>query len=573
MADKKIGNYVHLRKLNYLRYGTNKPSSNQTAKPDFYTTDINEKRIEINLSARRDELKLNDMKEQDLKTLENYVNLIFSEGKKQGEITNNDNNLFQQGLSLIREQILKDMQKEFGASLQLIDWNTGNVKSSGSISMTKKMENNLSLPNKIRRNKRNDQGRKNYSPGSKLQTVMERYNAVISFFNKYGSSLLSDKKIIEFNKQMKKIAAEIQSAAKTIQSELKTDPDTQIILNTGNFRKIISYATTFSLEDDTKSTFSMQTLIQDMNEIIKLLQTSYSLKLQKGELLEISAYYASLLPELAYKIANKGANETIENIVKNLMQNNRSEKVGLSQRSSPEIKLDLFDQNIADLISLKGYAKTKNNTLRLQGSVQDKTDIIFEWSLENPSLSNQKFRISAKNVNLAENAFFKKITIVSGSSLLYMIQQADATLVNHFLNISVERNKEADKKIRMESNGLTETFISRVHKELEAFLILEAFIGTRGDPASIFLVNDNSQHGRVRAFNMSTLLNNLTENMNFFTVKIGDGKISDLVETIKNDYSENGPEARIAQVLQQIHQKKVSVSFDPAYLKNENFKK
>ena len=568
MADKKIGNYVHLRKLNYLRYGTNKPSSNQTAKPDFYTTDINEKRIEINLSARRDELKLNDMKEQDLKTLENYVNLIFSKGKKQGEITNNDNNLFQQGLSLIREQILKDMQKEFGASLQLIDWNTGNVKSSGSISMTKKMENNLSLPNKIRKNKRNRQGRKNYSPGSKLQTVMERYNAVISFFNKYGSSLLSDKKIIEFNKQMKKIAAEIQSAAKTIQSELKTDPDAQIILNTGNFRKIISYATIFSLEDDTKSTFSMQTLIEDMNEIIKLLQTSYSLKLQKGELLEISAYYASLLPELAYKIANKKANETIENIVKNLMQNNRSEKVGLSQRSSPEIRLDLFDQNIADLISLKKYTKTENNTLRFQGSAQDKTDIIFGWSLENPSLSNQKFRISAKNVYLAEDAYFKKITIVSGSSLLYMIQQADATLVNHFLNIAVKRNKEADKKIRMESNGLTETFISRVHKELEAFLILEAFIGTRGEPASVFLVNDNSQHGRIRAFNMSTLLNNLAENMNLFTVKIGDGKISDLVETIKNDYHENGPDDRIAQVLQQIHQKKVSVSFDPKYLDN-----
>ena len=238
MSDKKIGNYVHLRKLNYLRYGTNKPSSNQNAKPDFYTINNNKERIEINLSARRDELKLNDMKEQDLRTLENSVNLLFSERKKQGEITNNNDNLCQQGLSLIREQILKDMQKEFEASLQLIDWNTGNVKSSGSISMTKKMENNLSLPNKIRRNKRNDQGRKNYSPGSKLQTVMERYNAAISFFNKYGSSLLSDKKIIEFNKQMKKIAAEIQSAAKTIQSELKTDSDTQIILNTGNFRKI-----------------------------------------------------------------------------------------------------------------------------------------------------------------------------------------------------------------------------------------------------------------------------------------------------------------------------------------------
>ena len=570
MADKKIGNYVHLRKLNYLRYGTNKPSSNQNAKPDFYTINNNKERIEINLSARRDELKLNDMKEQDLKTLENCVNLLFSEGKKQGEITINNKDLFQKGLSLIREQILKDMQEEFETSLQFIDWNTGNVKSAGSISMTKKMENNLSLPNKIRKNKRNRQGRKNYSPGSKLQTVMERYNAVISFFEKYGSSLLSDEKTIEFNKQMKKIAAEIKSAAKTIQTELKTDPDTQIILNTGDFGKVISYATTFSLED-TKRTFSMQTLIKHMNEIIKLLQASYSLKLQKGELLETSAYYASLLPELAYKIANKKANETIENIVKNLMQNNRSEKVGLSQRSSPEIKLDLFDQNIADLISLKGYAKTKNNTLRLQGSVQDKTDIIFEWSLENPSLSNQKFRISAKNVNLAENAFFKKITIVSGSSLLYMIQQADATLVNHFLNISVERNKEADKKIRMESNGLTETFISRVHKELEAFLILEAFIGTRGEPASIFLVNDNSQHGRIRAFNMSTLLNNLAENMNFFTVKIGDGKISDLVETIKNDYHENGPDDRIAQVLQQIHQKKVSVSFDPKYL--DKFKK
>ena len=39
----------------------------------------------------------------------------------------------------------------------------------------------------------------------------------------------------------------------------------------------------------------------------------------------------------------------------------------------------------------------------------------------------------------------------------------------------------------------------------------------------------------------------------------------------ENDYSENGPEARIAQVLQQIHQKKVSVSFDPKYL--DKFKK
>ena len=232
MADKKIGNYVHLRKLNYLRYGTNKPSSNQNAKPDFYTINNNKERIEINLSARRDELKLNDMKEQDLKTLENCVNLLFSEGKKQGEITINNKDLFQKGLSLIREQILKDMQEEFETSLQFIDWNTGNVKSAGSISMTKKMENNLSLPNKIRKNKRNRQGRKNYSPGSKLQTVMERYNAVISFFEKYGSSLLSDEKTIEFNKQIKKIAAEIKSATKTIQTELKTDPYTQIILNT-----------------------------------------------------------------------------------------------------------------------------------------------------------------------------------------------------------------------------------------------------------------------------------------------------------------------------------------------------
>ena len=49
MADKKIGNYVHLRKLNYLRYGTNKPSSNQNAKPDFYTINNSKERVEINL--------------------------------------------------------------------------------------------------------------------------------------------------------------------------------------------------------------------------------------------------------------------------------------------------------------------------------------------------------------------------------------------------------------------------------------------------------------------------------------------------------------------------------------------
>ncbi len=67
---------------------------------------------------------------------------------------------------------------------------------------------------------------------------------------------------------------------------------------------------------------------------------------------------------------------------------------------------------------------------------------------------------------------------------------------------------------------------------------------------------------------MSTLLNNLAKNMDLFTVKIGDGKISNLVETINNDYHENGPDDRIAQVLQQIHQKKVSVSFDPQYLDN-----
>ena len=574
MANKKIGDYVHLYKINYSRGGTNKLGPGGKGYPDFNKVGHQVIKQRAVILSNRNQY-FNSMNETELENLQNSINALFS---TKTERDNMNSKYKKDAIELIWRKIREEMDIEFKSALQTIIEETGNVK-------TKKAKTSEGKLSKIRTK---DQ------EASKLQTVISKYNSLIDFFRERQGEL-EPNDVKNFVAAMKKLSTQILAMQKQVGGKLgillesKTqqiggNKFTSFSYKDGNIgrQSNISYTKEkFAIKNKKgeKEIFHINEVINDIYQAEEIISTGYKLSEQKGELLEIAIKYASILPQLIDKLANNSANENIEKIVNDLIKNSISKNVG-RMGSAVEVDLNLFDNGIGNFLELPSYTRS-GNTLSFQSgkTVQDKTDVIFSFGLNKPI-----YNISAKNVNLDPNIpkkFRHNIHLVSDSSLLYMLQYANPTLANHFLNIAVKqqneikdspRKKEKNTPKGTKTTAITTDFINTVHKELEMFLIFEAFSGNIGTrrAASIFLVNDNST-GKVKVFNIENIMQNLynykNDNLKLFQVKLKNGgEISSLQNTLDNQFCASGPKERIAKILQQVHQQKISVSFDPNYL-------
>ena len=273
-----------------------------------------------------------------------------------------------------------------------------------------------------------------------------------------------------------------------------------------------------------------ENLITEINSLIKQYAAVPAINLQKGDLFE---YAAALAPAIGKVNAQNALYETL------------SKGIVGGSRSKVEINFGEFFTDRLDLNNLimQNYTINENGTAVSWGSSQDKIDINVQWE-------NKIIPMSAKNVNLKSGY---NVHILSGSSLLYLIQDEDSNFINHYLNI-----------VATHPDGKIDADIMGAHEAMKFTLLYKALTGdTYGrKAASIFLVNDNSQEGGVKIYEMKDLIEKASKNLDAY-VSI---KPELLSLKIKNDWAASYSD-RITKFLSNVHAQKISMGLKPSLLK------
>lgn len=178
---------------------------------------------------------------------------------------------------------------------------------------------------------------------------------------------------------------------------------------------------------------------------------------------------------------------------------------------------------------------------------QGKVDVSVMWD-ETP------VNISAKSVDL--NNYY--IHLVTGSSLLYMIQDLNSNFVNHFLNIFAAHKGSSSRLSQMKL---------AMAQEIKLILMYKALTGDnyKRTSANVFAVNDINT-GRVRLFDMYTLIDKVSKDQQgIMGIQLNKKTFNENIK-FNNSYAAT-PDERISRLLTDVHNRKVSVSINTKYIK------
>lgn len=288
---------------------------------------------------------------------------------------------------------------------------------------------------------------------------------------------------------------------------------------------------------------------ETLNQLIKDYLATPAINLQKGELFE---YVIALAPAVALQKGTKELNKELQNFAKT--------KVG-GDRSRVQINLDKnFDEEIGRALanaSIPGYMlNSDNNTILSYGVSQDKIDINLSWG-------GKTIPVSAKNIKL--NSPYN-IHILSGSSLLYLLQNENSDFINHYLNVtSFHKDREADLSL-----------FHAAHEAAKIAILAKALTGNLENrkSATTFIINDNSKTGEesIQIYDMYDLVKKAITNIDSYAKITGNGK--DLSSIYFNNklvdmqkLSSDAAINRIANLLLNIHSYKINVQLKKNILK------
>lgn len=196
----------------------------------------------------------------------------------------------------------------------------------------------------------------------------------------------------------------------------------------------------------------------------------------------------------------------------------------------------------------KKYTKNLGLNSFLEATIpqRSKVDIAITWN-------DIPLKISAKNITFHNN---KMIETVTGSPLLYMMQDMDIVFVNHWINLHAlfprgnAKRKDIDDKMKL--------FL--FYKSLTG----DTFGRDDNDLVNLFVVNDKIT-GKVTVKNIKDIMDAAEKNIQTIKMQLNGKNIKDIPK-LKNKWHENGPEARIATILHQLHELKVSAGFNASAL-------
>lgn len=257
---------------------------------------------------------------------------------------------------------------------------------------------------------------------------------------------------------------------------------------------------------------------KQLNLLIEEFAAYPAIELQKGDFFEVGA---KQLPTV------------INNVVSAEIQGSFREKVQFDK--------DLFAE---DFIT-KDFGDMLEKTSLSQGKV----DVEITWKGQDGLES--LLRASLKNANLGHYY----IRMVSGSSLLFMIQDLDTDFVNHFLNLMAKhkgRKNDIPAFMKLKEQMVEEMRLALFYKSLSGDNLNRT-------SANVFIVNDN-QVGKVRAYRVQDLVDKAANNIKMLSGVKLNNKTFGIDTTFRNDWNDGSPEARISNLLADVHATKVSAS-------------
>ena len=511
----KIGEYIHAHYQNYLMLGLSSESISNK-KSVWTTSDFQAQQKNFLTRVKKNENKVLTPTEK--KEMRDFL-YSFMNPKKDDKIARE-----------ARKFIKEELKTKFNDSIQNINFSFGNVKN------TKYTQALQELREKEKEAKAILQKLKMPEKCFNVANIQNKINAIQTYIN--GPN---------FNVS-KKAKSKIQKELTLIEKQLEP------LIKELNGKK------TLEITDLNRNT--LEGLLNKTND---LLQTYFSLpatNLQKGDLFEyIIALTKIKANGLGMKELNNGLKKAKENI--------KGDK-----KSSVEIDLGNINNEVAQLLRPTNYRIDKDqNTLISIKTSQEKIDVELNWK-------GKDIAISAKNINLSSpNAH---INILSGSSLLYLLQDEDTNFINHYLNITATH---ADK----EPSPL---LIASAHASAKAAVVVKALSGAtfKRKQATTFIANDNSKKGKssIQIYDIYDMLEIATKDMqslnNYTQVKTGNNKWGKDLSTIRfqnniigstnntEEINDNNAAKRIANLLIDMHKKKIYVALSPTLLSNPKLK-
>lgn len=515
-----IGDYIHYSASNYTFRGINRRDAEEanwnyiSAKKKYKSTAINP-----SLEAKAEELS-------------NILNNIFSKAVKKN-----------QGSNTIYDKAFKLLEERLNTQWENKNTLIGSLTASGNVSLTDKQKQLLATLTKIE--KLSDKTQKTYQ-----ETIRKRLAACIQNINKRANDgLISTTEAVEIKKNVKIVWDAVRAAAKT-----------STLIDIKNL----------SLDPTNPSAPS---IFNAINDIIEASNYTSTLNAQKGDIFEYAIALAMMILD---QQAEKAIDESIMNSLDQLSAKLNfplAQGFGLTLAGATtqniEINLKNFDANIGALLKKNGF---KNYQLDSAGTLftsvlasQNKVDIVAD-------LKHYNANISAKNYNFE---FAKKtgrgIRVLEGASMLTLLQNENADLINHYLNIAAVRPKQ--KHLLEIRKGV---FVKTIKEEIKAVVLYKALSGNQQgslNKADYFIVNDNTRTGvdSIKVYSINQIFNKAMSNLDKITFTINNKIPLDAMQLKNIHVKANGgsyaaAETRIANILQDLHTKKLSIALSPDLL-------
>lgn len=451
-------------------------------------------KMQKKIMRNRAKMLASGINKKDKQKYEAHLNNIFS------TYNEDDGSMYKIAQDIIKNKLDQDFMDALGD----IDWSTGDVKK---IYSSKYDISKIQIRGKQKE--------------VFLSTLLKRVRKLEDI----KSKLRNSKKITDLDTQINKIYDELSQITNIAKKELQKNG-----LNINEFNQKLEVEKGKNSQSLANQTYN---LITTINKTISMLTPP--VYLQKGNLFE---YGAALAGVMANGIAEDNIKETLQKGLLGVQGDKRSP-------TKIDFKKFFMDGITENMYMNKWNIDFDNETAVSFMPSQEKIDILV-------TLGGKPVGISAKNYNF--NLGYN-LQLLSGSSLLYLIQDENTNFVNHYLNLVAQHPKSS---ISLSGN------FNAAHEAMKFTILYKAFSGdTYGrEKASLFLVNDNSKPGGVKLYEMSDLIDKAYRNIEAYAIF----KNLPAYESVKNRWK-NTPEERIASFLSEIHKYKISVSLSPSILK------
>ena len=395
-------------------------------------------------------------------------------------------------------------------------------------------------------------------------SLRDRLAHVQSLLKQVTKGSAKQAQLIQLESNILTMFKEINALKQLQDSELKTLKE----WNEGLFGAKTDTSLRMDLKKYETGTQTIYSLLKDINKAL------VQFKMQDSFLRVASGFYGEAVTAAAALYLGNNINQITAKSISNQMTGKNYETIkylinGVPAEVIEKLNLDIQEQHVDS---------NGTKTLITARSSQQKIDVIVDFPIDT-SNELKKIGVSVKNINLKHH-----IHIVSGTPLWYLLQSENPkTFLRHWLNTMAEHNALKEKTMSNEQQNIEFASISSIQRNRKdaifAAKLISGYKALTGDnigrsAAQLFIVNDtSSKHGKVYVLEMNDILKaillgvlegNAIDNYFEFDQSVD---FDDLY--IKNQWDEDSLHNRMANLLNDLHAKKMYISLKNTVLNKE----